>query len=349
MSQEPQSKVKLLEDGDAALISGSTDPVEAGVEFADLSKLGESEKKPEDAAPAAAAPAAKPAAAAPAAPDEELPTELKGKTPAQLAKMLKDAQSLIGRQGSELGDLRQRVDFAIQTSLAAVKARGEKPAEPAPAAKPEPVLDETEFFAKPLEAISKAIENHPLIKKIEQTLGKSAADAETTRATRSTERFNAAHPDAQEILGKPEFRQWVAASPIRRALMARAHNQFDFDAGDEVFSTWKALQGIGVRSAPAAGDTGTVAAPAAAAAAPAADAVSEAARTLAAARTAKAAAAAQTAAAVVPTGGTSAAGTGGTKKVFRRADVLHLMETDPARYEQLADEIALAYAEGRVR
>jgi hypothetical protein len=43
------------------------------------------------------------------------------------------------------------------------------------------------------------------------------------------------------------------------------------------------------------------------------------------------------------------AGEASTKKIYRRADVLELMENHPERYEMLAPEIELAYAEGRVR
>ena len=37
------------------------------------------------------------------------------------------------------------------------------------------------------------------------------------------------------------------------------------------------------------------------------------------------------------------------KKVYRRADIINLMKTDPNRYAALQPEIMLAYQEGRVR
>jgi hypothetical protein len=342
---EIQANTRVLEDGDEALIKGSVERVESEeeqVEYVDLTKLEEKPAaKKADEKPAAAAPVEK-KPAAPSA-DDELPADLKGKTPAQIAKMLKDAQSLIGRQGNELGDLRSRVDVAIQASLAALNER--KQATPAPAKPAEEPLDESKFFAQPIEAVNKLLENHPLIKEIRDKLGKQAADTAQSRAADATARFNAAHPDAPEILQDAEFRKWVSASKTRQRLLHEAHTQFNFESGDEVFSTWKALKDI-KRSAPVA-DAGTTAA----AAAPADD-VSAAARTLAAARAAKTAAATQAAAAqaaAVPSGGASAGKNTGGKKVFRRADVLHLMENDPDRYEALADEITLAYKEGRVR
>ena len=343
----PESKSAVLEDTTQALIDSGAEAevVSEGndEEFVDLNAAPEPAPKP---APAAAAPAKKPAAAAPApAAEDDIPAELKGKTPAQLAKMYREAQSVIGRQGRELGELRQKADFAIKASLEALRARREPAA--APAAKPaESELDESEFFAKPKDAVSKMIENHPLIKKINETLGRSAADTAAARATAATERFNQTHPDAAEILQDAEFRKWVGASKVRTGLMQRAHQQFDFDAGDEVFSTWKALRNVKTASAAPASEsaaetpTGT----------PTEAEVKAAASTLARAKGIKQAATQAAAqAAAVPTGGASAAKTGGGKKIYRRADVIQLMETDPDRYELLADEIALAYAENRVR
>ena len=37
------------------------------------------------------------------------------------------------------------------------------------------------------------------------------------------------------------------------------------------------------------------------------------------------------------------------KKIYRRADLIRLKQTDPNRYETLQDEILMAYAEGRVK
>jgi hypothetical protein len=38
-----------------------------------------------------------------------------------------------------------------------------------------------------------------------------------------------------------------------------------------------------------------------------------------------------------------------SKRIYKRADVLRLMEEQPERYEAMADEIGLAYKQGRVR
>ena len=38
-----------------------------------------------------------------------------------------------------------------------------------------------------------------------------------------------------------------------------------------------------------------------------------------------------------------------SKKIYRRADIIKLMKTDPERYQALSGEILQAYAEGRVK
>ena len=150
----PEAKTKVLEDGDEALIQGNAEPVGEGeevegVEFADLSKLtAEPEQKPE------AKPAAKPAAVAkPAVEEEEIPEELRGKTPAQLAKMYRDAHATIGRQGTELGELRRKADLFIQASLAQALRKPQPEAKPKEEAKP---LEDVDFFAAPKDAIARA-------------------------------------------------------------------------------------------------------------------------------------------------------------------------------------------------
>lgn len=319
----PKSDVEVLEDGVEALLPEAQ--VIEGEEFADL----EEEVAPTEPTPKKKKPAAKKEVAPAGEGDDELPEELKGKSPAQLAKMYKEAQSLIGRQGSELGEFRKRSDQLIQANLDALAERRRQDAAAAAAAPKKPAVeDETEFFAQPKAAIEKAIANHPLIKEIRETLGKAAQEQAIGRATSATERFQRTHPDAPQILQDPEFRQWVEASNVRKSLLHQAHTQFNFDAGDEIFGTWKALKGIGSAD-------GAAEAAEAAAATAAAQALAKRKQALKDAGT--------------PTGGNASPKEPGGKKIYRRADVLKLMEEDPARYEQLAPEIEKAYREGRVR
>ena len=49
------------------------------------------------------------------------------------------------------------------------------------------------------------------------------------------------------------------------------------------------------------------------------------------------------------TGSTSGSSEAPSRKIYRRADIIKLMQTDPDRYMQMAEEIRSAYSEGRVK
>jgi hypothetical protein len=249
---------------------------------------------------------------APAA-DDELPAELKGKSPAEIARMYREAHALIGRQGSELGELRRTADTYIKahlTSAAKAKAPKAEPEEKAP--------DDVDFFTNPQDAITKAVENHPAIKALKGQTREFAVREIVRQRQTATQEFEKAHPDAGEILSDAEFREWVGKSQVRQALLVRAHRNYDLTAANEIFNTWKELKAARTPKAPAKDSK------------PVADKKS----------------------ARVPTSGnasprSSAGGKG--EKIYRRADIVRLMEQDPDRYSMMADEITKAYQEGRVR
>ena len=49
------------------------------------------------------------------------------------------------------------------------------------------------------------------------------------------------------------------------------------------------------------------------------------------------------------TGNARGTAEGQRRKIYRRADIIKLMKTDPERYQSMSDEILQAYAEGRVK
>lgn len=118
------------------------------------------------------------------------------------------------------------------------------------------------------------------------------------------------HPDYQNVTQDAEFVNWVKSSPIRTQLFGMA-DAFNVDAADELLSTFKQLH-------PATKPI------------PKEEVKSR---------------EKQLKAAAVETGGT----TEGSKKIYRRTDLIRLNMTNPSRYAELSEEITLAYAEGRVR
>jgi hypothetical protein len=121
------------------------------------------------------------------------------------------------------------------------------------------------------------------------------------------------HPDMSDVLQDSKFVEWIKASKIRTQLFAQADKQYDYEAADELFTNWKERQGVVAQ---------TVA--------------NEKAERKTAIKTAS-------------TGNTKGSGEQQSRKVYRRADIIKLMQDDPDRYLSLSDEIMQAYQEGRVR
>lgn len=122
------------------------------------------------------------------------------------------------------------------------------------------------------------------------------------------------HPDVSEVLNHPEFKQWVESSPSRVRRFQYADQSGDVDEADDLISTWKQLN-----------------------------------KTVATAKAAEKTAQKKAVRAASVSGPRGNADAASSKRVYRRADIRQLMQTNPQRYEDLQPEIMAAYAEGRVR
>ena len=228
--------------------------------------------------------------------EDDIPDKYKGKSTADIVRMHQEAEKLLGRQSSEVGELRSVVDSYIQTQLDTNDTT-------APTQEPE---EEVDFFSDPDKAVARAIANHPSIKQAEQA---SVDNKRNTARTQLQER----HPDMPQILQDAKFVEWIKGSKIRTQLFAQADRGYDYDAADELLSNWKDRQGV----------------------------VSQ---TLAAEKDGR-----KAAIKTASTGSTKGNGQQQSRKIYRRSDIIKLMQTDPDRYLSLSDEITQAYAEGRVR
>jgi len=225
--------------------------------------------------------------------EPELPDKYQNKSVSELAQMHQEAEKLLGRQSSEVGELRKVVDSYIQTQLTPEQA-------------PKQEDEEIDFFTDPNEAVNRAIQNHPKIKEAE-------AVTNQYRQSNAMATLKSKHPEMEAILQDTKFAEWIQASPTRTRLFVEADQQYNTDAADELFSNWKERQNIVQQTAE----------------------VEQQARK----QTAKAAS----------TGNPRGSGEKAAKKIYRRADIINLMQKDPDRYAQLAPEILQAYAEKRVR
>jgi hypothetical protein len=214
-----------------------------------------------------------------------------GKTIAEVAKMHQEAESRLGSQGAEVGELRKVVDNFI------LKQSETKAPEPA---------EEIDFFADPDKAVESKIANHPAIREAQENTLRIRQD-------QAKQELINKHPDAQEIIQSSDFINWVKSDDIRVELLTRADQQYDSKAADNLFSQWKQIKQMSQTAVQDEKDARK-------------DAVKKA-----------------------STGGAKGSSETPSKKIYRRADIIELMKTDPRRYQSMEPEIRRAYAEKRVR
>jgi ribosomal protein S18 len=224
--------------------------------------------------------------------EEQLPDKYRGKSQAEIARMHQEAERALGRQGSEVGELRRIVDNFIQSQTSKQQAQESS--------------EEVDFFADPEKAINRAIASHPKIREAEQVTA-------SLKKQEALARVQSQHPDLQDIVGSSEFADWVGKSKVRQELFVRADKGFDYDAADELLSTFKerkqilnnakSIEQVERKQAVKSASTGVAK-------------------------------------------GSSEPSKG---KIYRRADIINLMMNNPDRYQSLQSEIMAAYASGRVK
>jgi len=222
----------------------------------------------------------------------EIPEKYRAKSLEEVIRMHQEAEKLIGKQAQEVGEVRKLADELLKQSISSKQ-------------QPKDEEPEVDFFEDPKKAVQKTVEQHPDVLAARQ----AAADF---KRMQTQQRLAQEHPDYTQLVQDPEFASWVKASPVRVGLYAKADGEFDFDAANELLSTYKQLRGVKAKQTEDAGEA-----------------------------TRKQ----SMKAAQVDVGGSGES----SKRVYRRADLIRLKMTDPGRYEMLSDEIMKAYAEGRVR
>lgn len=228
-------------------------------------------------------------------PQQDIPEKYRGKSMEEIVKMHQEAEKLLGKQSSEVGQLRSVVDEYIQAQLSNQQAPVQQQEE-----------DDVDFFVDPEKAVARAIENHPKIKEAEQY-------TQQYKKASALNQLQSRHPDMEAILKDNRFAEWIQGSKIRTQLFVQADQQYDYEAADELFTLWKDRQATVTQTAQA-----------------------EKAGRKEAVRSAN-------------TGNARGNPDSQSRKIYRRADIIKLMKTDPDRYQSLSDEIMKAYAEGRVK
>jgi hypothetical protein len=229
---------------------------------------------------------------------QEIPEKYKGKNLEDIVRMHQEAEKLIGRQAQEVGEVRRLADDLIKQSLS---QNTQNQAQPKAVETPQ----EIDFFEDPQSHVNRAVANHPDVIAAKQA-------SQQLKQIQTHAMLNKKHPDFADIVRDGEFIEWVKASPMRLNIYAMADANYDFNAADELLSTFKQIRTSKTQQTTDAGN-----------------AVRK--------QNLKAA-------------GVDVGGTGeSSKKVYRRADLIRLRMTDPDRYEALQPEIMAAYSEGRVK
>ena len=162
--------------------------------------------------------------------DDDIPEKYRGKDVKDIIAMHQNAEKLLGKQSSEVGDLRKVVDDFIKSQTIAQQQQA-----PVTTVDSDDV-DDLDFFEDPKKAVSKLLENHPSVKQSQQMAIRLAQQEAVAQ-------LKANHPDYTTIVKDQKFLNWVGQSKIRTDLLRRA-DAYDYESANELFSLWKERQNI---------------------------------------------------------------------------------------------------------
>lgn len=209
-------------------------------------------------------------------------------------KNYQELEKLKSRHDQEVGRSRQEIEHLKKTV-----AELSKPQQPVEK------IDVDSLLENPDEAFKKSIESNPKVQELENRLAQ-IQQAEAVSRLKST------HPDFMEVVNSKEYQDWVMESPVRTDLHYKANN-YDYDAGNELLSTFKERQKyIKTEHVKEELEQGRK-------------------ESLRAASS-------------------EGAGSGSpSSKIYREVDLIRLNQNDPEKYDAMLPEIIRAYSEGRVK
>ena len=155
----------------------------------------------------------------------DIPDKYKDKSLEDIVRMHQEAEKLLGKQSSEVGDLRKSVDDLLKAKLN----------EDANSPKKEEEL-ELDFYDDPKGSVSKAVENSDTIVQMKEMLAKQQQQG-------VLKQIGDKHPDYEAIIKNENFVDWIKSSVVRTELFQRA-DKYDFNAADELLSNWKEIKGV---------------------------------------------------------------------------------------------------------
>ena len=160
---------------------------------------------------------------------DDVPAKYQGKSIQDIIQMHQNAESLAGRQSSEVGDLRKIVDDFIVTQSNSTKET--QPEE----------NDDLHFLDNPNEAVNRAIDKHPSIVRANEI---AASTAQTQANQEAQDRLLVAHPDTSEVISDSKFAEWIQSSKSRTRSLQTANSSNNVEAMSELLSEYKSSKPV---------------------------------------------------------------------------------------------------------
>lgn len=227
----------------------------------------------------------------------EIPEKFQNKSLEDVIHSYTELEKAYGRQANDYGELRKLTDSILLKQLETENNEDDQ--------SQYETVDFDDFVQDPAGSVDKLVSKK--LKSVEDKL------SEMDKVSRLND-FEKKHPDWRDQAAKDSFQEWVQKSNYRRNLFQRA-DQYDTEAADELFTTWKELQDI------TAAQTQQV------------EQEKEKARE-------------QDLKKVSTESGSTGQSPG---KTFKRADIIRMRYENPAKFESMQAEIREAYLQGRVK
>ena len=155
----------------------------------------------------------------------DIPDKYKDKSLEDIVRMHQEAEKLLGKQSSEVGDLRKSVDELLKVKLSEDAKSPKKEEEP-----------ELDFYDDPKGSVNKAVENSETIIQMREMIANQ-------QKQHILKQISEKHPDYETIIKDNNFLDWIEKSQVRTELLQRA-DKYDYNAADELLSNWKEIKGV---------------------------------------------------------------------------------------------------------
>ena len=150
--------------------------------------------------------------------ETDLPAKYAGKSMEEVIEMHQQSEKQMSKQSNEVGEQRKLIQSLIDAQN---NANLTTPPE-------EPVAQEDNFFDDPVNAVNKAIENHPdVVKAREERMGNVQKH--------NLDSLDKAYPNWQETVKDSNFQKFIGDSPTRQEMFRKADADYRSDLAIELF------------------------------------------------------------------------------------------------------------------